>query len=186
MAFFAILLSPLVSNSIHASLTPLREAWPEVYWEAPSDYHITLRFLGELAPGEFEHMKAQVAHAVPKFKHYTLQIGQLSFFPPRRDRAVLWAGLRCVPEPLKALASHLEFWARDHGYAPEKRAFVPHITLARCSARDYREIEPHLKMFRHPIHDTWLVERYALMTRWSQHSKGQGSSVYREIFSLDL
>jgi 2'-5' RNA ligase len=105
-----------------------------VRWVRPENLHVTLRFLGEIAP-ELQaplaaHVRAQTAVLAP----FALQLGALASFPPsRRPRVVL---LELAPgEPLAALAGAVERGVVAAGFAPETRAFRGHLTLGRVRER---------------------------------------------------
>jgi 2'-5' RNA ligase len=103
--------------------------------------HLTLRFLGSLAPGDLAPLTAACSKiAAPDFR---LEIRGLGVFQPGRARrrgraaakAVLWAGL--APSPgLWALKEAVDSALQASlGLAPERR-FQPHLTLARFPAGD--------------------------------------------------
>jgi 2'-5' RNA ligase len=87
--------------------------------------HVTLAFLGDVGESEF----AQLQHIPPPLiGAFELQIDTLDF---RKRPRLLWA----VPETLPAALSGLESWLwgrlEDLGIERERRAYRPHVTLAR-------------------------------------------------------
>jgi 2'-5' RNA ligase len=92
--------------------------------------HVTLCFLGMRPAGELDAIGGACADAVgpPVFE---LSTAGLVGFPPRRPR-VLAAAIEDRSRGLAALQVRLATALAEIGaYRPERRAFVPHVTLAR-------------------------------------------------------
>ena len=91
-----------------------------------ADLHLTLAFLGELAPAETSaaaEALRQTAGAA-----FELSLDRLGYF--RRAR-VLWIGPDHTPQALLDL--HALLWMRleSLGFEQERRPFRPHVTVAR-------------------------------------------------------
>jgi 2'-5' RNA ligase len=87
---------------------------------------MTLVFLGRSTPegiGCFE----QVAENITA-KPFTLKLNRIGYW--KRPK-VLWSGPDVCPEPLSQLVIDLQHTLRECGFRPEKRAYKPHVTLAR-------------------------------------------------------
>jgi len=96
----------------------------------PSLYHVTLCFLGELAPGDVSRVSAcmrLVSDAAPM----SLRLGECGMFGGRGGQGIGWVGLRGEVGALGALQARLEKQLIAAGFSPDTRAFRPHITLAR-------------------------------------------------------
>jgi 2'-5' RNA ligase len=64
------------------------------------------------------------------FDKFSIEVRGLGFFPgPRRPR-VFWVGIQ-APAALNTLTGQVEEVMETLGFAPEQRAFTPHLTLAR-------------------------------------------------------
>lgn len=98
----------------------------------PADLHVTLCFLGSRAEAEVEAIAGACAEAVGASPRGAgLQLGPGVWLPPRRPRvlAVELVDRRGVVAAWQAaLSERLE---RGGWYAPEKRPFRPHVTVAR-------------------------------------------------------
>ena len=96
-------------------------------WIEPADYHITLRFIGDVGAAEAEEAHALLARvARPPF---TVSLGALDAFGGDRPRAII-ATVKPSPELLD-LQAEQERILRRIGLPAETRKFVPHVTLAR-------------------------------------------------------
>lgn len=93
----------------------------------PRDMHLTLVFLGEVAPDLLEGLhEAAEALSMPGFDLHLRGFGLFGKAQPHS----LWAGV--APEPaLTTLQTKLETALRRAGATPEKRRFLPHVTLGR-------------------------------------------------------
>ncbi|WP_089724615.1 RNA 2',3'-cyclic phosphodiesterase [Candidatus Thiosymbion oneisti] len=116
----------------------------------PQDLHLTLVFLGDLdAQGRAcaEEIAGQVRGAP-----FVLNLDRCDCFP---RAGVLWCGTSARPQPLLDLVQALNDGLRGCGFCPERRAFEPHVTLARKSRPlPARALEP-------PI--IWPVSAFALV-----------------------
>jgi 2'-5' RNA ligase len=95
----------------------------------PRDMHLTLIFLGEVRPDLLEALhEAAESISMPGF---ALRLQGFGLFGKAQPHS-LWAGV--APEPaLTALQAKLETALRRAGASPEKRRFLPHVTLGRFS-----------------------------------------------------
>lgn len=96
-------------------------------WQDDEQLHITLRFIGQV-----DRLKAEeIAQSLEDFHAPTPQvrIDGVGIFD-HGARSALFA--RVVPkEPLNALHRKIDRQLVQLGWEPERRAFLPHITLAR-------------------------------------------------------
>jgi 2'-5' RNA ligase len=108
-----------------------------VRWTAPEAYHVTLRFLGPTRPEQVPGLAAAARAATADVAPFALRLGALNGFPePRRARIVV---VDLEPaEPVTALAAAVERAVVAEGFAPEERAFHPHLTLGRVKERRRR------------------------------------------------
>ena len=101
-------------------------------WVAPESIHITLKFIGEVPEKQAEDIDAALAGLT--WKPFTVTVRGVGFFPGNRSPRVFWAGMEAPT--MQKLAEELDSRMERLGFEKEKRAFRPHITLAR--ARDTR------------------------------------------------
>ena len=126
--FFAL---PLTGRAREQLLQVARANFPPDCCVPAENYHLTLAFLGELD----DSAVAALCAATPEFNRDAgvvptrLAVFQLGGFPsPDRQLAAAYV----TPDhPLTALHQTLWQSLAAMGYAPDARAFRPHITLAR-------------------------------------------------------
>ena len=99
-------------------------------WIAPADYHITLRFLGDVEVPVAEALQAGLAEAKAR-PPFTITLDGLRCFGGNKPHTI-YASVATSPE-LAELKEEHEQIARRAGVGPEARKFAPHVTLARLS-----------------------------------------------------
>lgn len=151
-----------------------RDAGIDFKWVAPTNYHVTLKFLGwtrdEAVPALVDALTTAVAGAAG-FRFRTARLGAFASL----DKAnVLWAGID-DGAPLTELAGRIEAAAEAVGFQREARAFHPHVTLARV--RETRAVKDVVL----PLSEQMFSEsRVDGVTLFESETKPSGS-VYREV-----
>ena len=93
--------------------------------------HVTLRFLGEVAPERLPDLEAKLADVARALPPFDLVLAGIGAFPNERNPRVVWIGVTEGRAEVSALAAHLAT-ALDEGPGPARaEAFVPHLTLFR-------------------------------------------------------
>jgi RNA 2',3'-cyclic 3'-phosphodiesterase len=96
-------------------------------WVDPGNFHLTLRFIGEI--GEDRAADVDEALARLRARRFALQLAGAGVFSGDKPRN-LWVGVERSPE-LAALRDKIEQALTRIGLPPEPRKFAPHVTLAR-------------------------------------------------------
>ena len=107
-------------------------------WADPDGWHVTLAFLGAVAPDAVQAMLASVNAEVRDEHAFTLDSGGLGRFPSGRRARVLWYGITDADGRLGALATRV---ARASGL-PGEGPFRAHVTLARSRDRSGAQAPP--------------------------------------------
>jgi 2'-5' RNA ligase len=125
--FIAIDLPDSLRESLGGVQRELRPSAPNARWVAPESIHLTLRFLGEVPAARVE--EAAGALTGLSWKPFEIHARSIGFFPGERSPRVLWVGL--AASSLEELAAEIDARMERLGFEPERRAFRPHLTLAR-------------------------------------------------------
>ena len=135
-------------------------------WQTDEQLHITLRFIGEV-----ERPPANdVADALTRVRAepFQLSITGVGRFEQRNGGA-LWAAVEPKP-PLAALAAKIERVCQENGLEPERRAYHPHITIARWKGRRTREVQNFLERRRDLSSEPFDVSEFILFeSQLSRH-----------------
>ena len=159
-AFFAVDLDEVARQAASRAARSLRSASRgPVSWVRPENYHVTLRFLGEIPPERAESLAARAGAAVAPVEPFDLRLGGPHPFPsPRRPRVVV---LDLTPEePLLGLARRVEEAVVEAGFAAEERPLRAHLTLGRVrnGARAPRVDPPPAPTARFAVRDAVLFQ----------------------------
>ena len=153
-------------------LTCLRIGVPGANWRHSNAMHLTLRFFGNVSDDTIEALDHELASI--HFKPFNLIIKGVGHFGRNEPRA-LWAGIETA-ESLLLLAKSCERAARRAGLDIERRAYIPHVTLAYLGETPLDhvlEFERHRAAYQSP---SWVADRFYLYSSWKG---GRGEHPYR-------
>jgi len=105
-----------------------------VRWGRPEGYHLTLRFLGNVALPRLPELAKRVGEAVAGWEAFEATLGEPQAFPDRRRPRVVVLAARPVAV-LSELADRVEGAVVAAGLPAEKRRFRAHLTLGRVRNR---------------------------------------------------
>ena len=97
----------------------------------PEGIHLTLKFLGDVPADRIDAIGAAAERAAGHHTPFALLLSGVGAFPSGRAPRVLWAGIAGDLDSLGALQASVDGCLADLGFARERRAFNPHLTLAR-------------------------------------------------------
>ena len=101
---------------------------PGARWVPEENYHITLRFIGEVAA----HQAEEIDHALAdlRARRFALVLAGVGTFSRAGRETTLWVGVE-RNQQLDLLQGKIETALQRAGLEPERRRFAPHLTLAR-------------------------------------------------------
>ena len=114
---------------LEARLKSGKQPW--VKWVNPYSIHLTLKFLGNIAIDRTGEITGAIEEAVQEISPFHLEVKELGVFPNLRRVQVAWVGISGDVDKLSQLQKRIETNLTPLGFAPESRAFTPHLTLAR-------------------------------------------------------
>jgi 2'-5' RNA ligase len=104
----------------------------QIRWSPAANFHVTTKFIGAWPQDRLDEMR----NALATFEHgdpLKIAVRGLGFFPDVKRPHVFWAGID-GGEPLTLLASRTDEACSKLGVEREKRAYSPHLTLARIDS----------------------------------------------------
>ena len=167
-----------IPAAVARRLTLVRAGLNGARWIDPENYHLTLRFIGDVD----DQTAREVASLLGRVRRtpFELRFDALSSFGGRRPRAVI-ATLAQTTALMELQAEH-ERLMRRVGLDPEARKYTPHITLARLRDSTSHEVAEYLSTrggFRWPA---FKVSRFVLFS--SRASVGGGPYVVEAAYPL--
>ena len=132
--FFAIALSQEEQQFIQQVVKALSiELGDSIRWLRPENWHITLRFLGNVDNAMIDYMSQSAKSLATKVPAFDYIGDKIAGFPAAKSRMV---AVYIEPHAiLEHLSQSLDQAAADAGLAREERSFKPHITLAKAHHR---------------------------------------------------
>ena len=160
------------------SLSLLRGGLPGARWIDPENYHITLRFIGDID----QRTADEVERALMRVERpsFDLTISGLDALGGNKPHSIV-ASVKPTPA-LRDLQSEHERIIQRIGLEPERRKFRPHVTLARIKGVSEADAAAYLALrgdFRTP---PFPVGRFVLLS--SRDSRGGGPYVMEEAYPL--
>ena len=160
------------------SLSLLRGGIPGARWIDVENYHLTLRFIGDVDG----HLADEIAHGLDRVHRpsFDLLLSGVGAFGSRKPHAI-YAAARPSPE-LTALQAEIDRICTRAGAPSDQRKFVPHVTLARLRNADDGEVARYLSGRGNFSALPFRVSRFVLMS--SRDSVGGGPYVVEEAWPL--
>lgn len=147
-------------------------------WQDEEQLHLTLRFIGEIERPVADDLADALGRVrAPRMQLRIAGVGRFE----QRNSGALWAAVD-PKAPLAALAAKVERTCQSVGLEPERRAFHPHITLARWKGRRTREVHDFLERRRGLASEPFAIDRFIL---FESHLSKHGAH-YEEVASYGL
>jgi len=121
------------SESLRNFLGRLKDSGSRLSVPRAEGVHVTLKFLGDIPEASVEKISEILREIATSFMQFEVEIKGSGCFPNPRNPRVLWAGLQDNGQ-LVELARRVDESMVRIGFEPEKRAFTPHITIARVKS----------------------------------------------------
>ena len=167
-----------IPAEIGQSLSNLRGGLPGARWIDPENYHVTLRFIGDI-DGMSANEIASMLFRINR-KPFEVKVRGLQSFGGRKPRAVV-ASVE-PSRPLIELQAELERLMQRIGLDPEGRKFTPHVTLARLRDASNQDVADYLSMRGYFPTKTFKAQRFVLYS--SRASTGGGPYVVEDAYAL--
>lgn len=162
-----------VPDMIRYALSTLQCGLPGARWIAPENFHITLRFIGEVDEGQAEDIHDNLSRIDAPGVDITLD--RISWFGSKRKPSILIAQAQ-KNDALMHLQRKVESAVARSGLSADGRKFHPHVTLARLKTTSPADVQHYVKEQPLPGPLTFQLHRFALFSSVLTHS----GSLYTE------
>ena len=168
-----------IPSYVGQSLATLRGGLPGARWIDPENYHLTLRFIGDVD----DLIAHEVASMLGRVKRgaFDLHFEGLTSFGGRKPRAVV-ATVAPAQALLEVQSEHERLMQRI-GLEPEGRKYTPHVTLARLRDSSSRDVAEFLAARGYFRTAAFPVLRFVLYS--SRASVGGGPYVVEASYPLN-
>ncbi len=132
-AFVAVPSDGLWVESARGLVARLEQSLPRASWTKPASWHLTLKFFEQISRDQARALGHTIGPVALETTPGEIAAAGAVVFPPRGPARVLAVGFAPSPilEGIGRLVRELEAAAHSFGLSAEKRAFHPHVTLAR-------------------------------------------------------
>ena len=134
-AFAAADVGPDIRAALRPVMERLRRLGAPVRWVAEPNWHLTLKFLGDVESRQLGGIGQAVREAAAGVAVFEMGLCGLHAFPPGRTPRIVAADVTAGVEGLRALHAELEARLQAFGVAAEQRAFLAHLTLGRVQGK---------------------------------------------------
>jgi 2'-5' RNA ligase len=167
-----------IPQHVASHLSLFRGGLAGARWIDPENYHLTLRFIGDIGMREAD----AVAEGLERVRRapFTLRLNGLGTLGTKRPHAIV-ATLAPSPALIELQGEHERIIQRL-GLPPEGRKYTPHVTLARLRTGNARAIADYLSMRGGFTSGPFTVDRFVLFS--SRDSVGGGPYVVEEAYDL--
>jgi 2'-5' RNA ligase len=159
-------------------LTLLRGGLPGARWIDRENYHLTLRFVGDID----RHAASEIAGALARIRRpaFPVTLDGIAALGTRKPHAIV---ARVAASPaLAELQAEQERLIQRIGLPPDPRKYTPHVTLARLRGANPREIAEYLASRGGFLARPFTVDRFVLFS--SRATTGGGPYLVEDAYPL--
>ena len=167
-----------IPPEIGQALASLRGGLPGARWIDPQNYHLTMRFIGDVDDATAHEVASLLGRV--KRPAFELRMEGLNSFGGRKPRAVV-ANVAPAPALIEAQAEQERLLQRMR-LEPEGRKYTPHVTLARLRESSSRQVAEYLAARGYFRTAAFPVTRFVLFS--SRDSVGGGPYIVEEVYPL--
>jgi 2'-5' RNA ligase len=165
-------------SELAAELAMLRGGISGAHWVAAENYHITLRFIGDID----ERIASEATDALAEIRRpeFLVTLEALSWFGADKPRAIV-ALIKPTTALLELQADH-ERRLRRIGLRPESRKYTPHVTLARLRSASPFAVADYLSVRGYFRSRLFEAKRFVLYS--ARESTGGGPYLVEASYAL--
>lgn len=168
-----------IPSDLAERLSYLRGGLVGARWIHPENYHLTLRFIGDVDMVDAEAAAEGLARV--RRPAFPVRINGLGVLGTKKAHSVV-ATIEPSPALIELQAEHERILQRI-GLPPEGRKYTPHVTLARVRNGSERDIADYLTLRGGFFAEPFLVDRFVLFS--SRDSVGGGPYIVEEAYDLE-
>ena len=129
--FLAVNISDSVRKRLDILSRRLQPISSKARWVDSKNFHVTLKFLGDVPSVQTVAICRAAAAAVAEFEPFSLRCRGVGAFPTAEKPRTIWAGVADGADELTLIHASLDDAMADLGFLREPRRYRPHVTLGR-------------------------------------------------------
>ncbi|MEM9838143.1 MAG: RNA 2',3'-cyclic phosphodiesterase [Pseudomonadota bacterium] len=167
-----------VPETVREALTLCQGGLPDARWIDPSDYHVTLAFIGDVDAGTAD----RAAEELERIEAAPFDVALETYGAFLGDHGHSVHVRAALTPPLEELHHSCNGALRAAGITPEARNYAPHITVARLKRSSEPYVGPWLDGRAYAGPKTFRVESFGLFSA----KAGRGGGPYDEAIRFPL
>ena len=180
--FFCIPLEHDVREGIASVAASLRSKTAcRCSWVRPQNYHVTVRFLGEIDPMLTVDLEALAMNVASHYEPFDLPFDRVGAFPSADRARVVWIG-GDTPSAFADLVGELNTGLTELGFERERKRPVSHVTVARVKSRPDEGLVQAVTQVRPEAPLVCRADRIVLMSS----DLAPGGAVYTPLFERTI
>jgi 2'-5' RNA ligase len=134
--FLAITLPDEIKSALADASRKLQTSSADVKWVKSENFHITIKFLGDVKPDMLNTITECIRAVLCEVKSFNVRISGVGAFMKSGAPNIIWAGIQQDSGRLGTISGKIDDSLSTLGFEKENRSFSAHITLGRArSAR---------------------------------------------------
>ena len=137
-----------------------------VRWARPDQFHLTLRFLGDVPADGVEDLKKSVGAVCRIARPLSLRAEGVGFFPNPRLPRVIWVGINDRAGWLVDLQKQIETAVGPFSPEPGEKNFTGHATLGRLKnpgTADVRDLAARVQSLEKRLVGEWTAHEIEMI-----------------------
>ena len=181
--FVAIEIPCAIQDRLAQIQDALRKRIRQASWVNPKNFHLTLKFLGEVEHTQLDTVEAAIRQVAMNHSPFSMQVGGIGAFPNLTRPRVVWCGVKVGAAEISELAQEINLELDRCGYPRDERTSNPHLTIARIKER--MDLRPFTDTFHQyeKIDGASMTVHEITLVRSQLHLKGV---VYTPLKSCKL
>ncbi len=128
----------------------------------PKNIHITLKFLGDIEESIIENIERIMKESITEIKPFGIQLKGTGVFPNQNYIKVVWIGIK-QGDQIGIIAHRIDEQLGSLGFKKDKRAFSPHLTIARVkSAKNKDKLLQTIESYSDTVFTDMIVDSIKL------------------------
>lgn len=161
----------------------LKKSGADAKWVAEDNFHITLKFLGNVTAGRMTAVSQVVGSVVERTESFHLVLSGVGAFPRLSRPSVVWVGISDGSDRVASLAEKIDAELGRLGFEREERPFSGHVTIARIrTSKNLERLKEIIEGLREQHVGVFGVESVAIMKSELRRS----GPIYTAINEYDL
>jgi 2'-5' RNA ligase len=129
--FLALYPDPAALRAMTEFVFGIQALQPRIKWEKPSQIHITMKFIAEIARDAVTAIEMELRGTLRAEAAFDAVLDRVGGFPNLRSPRIVWIGFSTPVDALQRIHGLCEAACITQGIKPEPRPFTPHFTIGR-------------------------------------------------------